>query len=101
MTIAELDRAIESKKRVEKSKAQEKASFDYILGDLIGKSISRIYSSSANYPDIATVYPTLFNSEEIQKQREEKQRELSVLRFKQFAHTYNKKYKGGGKQENE
>ena len=53
MTLAELIRAIESKKRVEKEKAKEKASFDYILADMIGRSVSRIYSSAATLPTLA------------------------------------------------
>lgn len=91
MTISELERLIESKKRVKKIQDQEKASFDYILADLIGRSISRIYSSSATIPDIAEMYPTLFDSEEIQEKKQEKKDELSAARFKQFAQAYNKK----------
>lgn len=63
MTIAELERAIDSKKRVQKQQAQEKANYDYILADLIGRSISRIYNSSNKMPDISAVYPTLFDSQ--------------------------------------
>ena len=44
--------------------AQEKATYDYILADLIGKSVSRLYSSSNTMPDIAEVYPSLFDSKE-------------------------------------
>ena len=91
MTLAELRRAIESKQRVEKLRAKEKASFDYILADLIGRSIARIHSSSNKMPDISEAYPSLFSSEEVQEQRAEKKAELSILRFKLFAEAYNKK----------
>lgn len=97
MTPAEIFRAIESKKRVMKVEAQERASYDYILADLIGKSIARIYSSSATLPDISTVYPSLFNTPELEQKRQEKKTELSALRFKQFAQSYNSKYKGAQK----
>lgn len=93
MTIAELTRAIASKKRIQKQQAQEKASFDYILADLIGRSISRLYSSSTTVPEIAEVYPSLFDSKEIEEKKQEKKDELSILRFKQFAQSYNKKFK--------
>ena len=93
MTLAELDRAIESKKRVQKAEAQEKASFDYILADLIGRSISRIDSSSNQIPDISEIYPTLFDSQELEEKKSAKKAELSALRFKQFAHSYNKNFK--------
>ena len=92
MTIAELDRLIESKKRIQKREQQDKASFDYILADLIGRSVARLYSSSARMPEISAAYPTLFDSEEIQEQKQEKKDELSALRFKQFAQSYNKKF---------
>ena len=94
MTIAELKRAIEAKKRSQKREAEEKASYDYILADLIGRSIARIYNSSAKMPGIATVYPSLFNSAELEEQRAAKQAELSAARFKQFANFHNQKYKG-------
>lgn len=97
MTIGEINRAIESKERMLKMKAQERASYDYILANLIGRSISRIYSSSAKMPAISEAYPTLFDSEEIEQKKQEKQNELSAIRFKQFASSYNKKFKGGGK----
>lgn len=93
MTIAELERAIQSKKRQEKWRAQERASFDYILADLCGKSISRLYSSSNKYPDIAEVYPSLFDNQIIEEQKREKREKLSALRFKQFAQSYNNKFK--------
>lgn len=92
MTIAELIRLIESKKRIEKQKAQEKASFDYILADLIGRSISRIYNSSNKVPEISEVYPSLFDSKEIEEQKSIKKDELSALRFKQFADSFNKRF---------
>ena len=92
MTIAELIRAIESKKRIEKEKAKEQAAFNYILADLIGHSISRIYSSSATMPKLEEAYSALFDSAEIEEKQQEKKDELSVLRFKQFAQNFNKKF---------
>jgi hypothetical protein len=96
MTLAELERVFASKRRVLKQQAQEKASYDYILADLIGRSIGRLYSSSATIPDISTVYPTLFDSQEIEEKRAEKNAELSALRFRQFANSFNKRFKKEG-----
>lgn len=98
MTLAELNRAVESKKRLQKAEEQEKAYHNYILGDLIGRSIARIHSSSNHYPPIHEVYPTLFESEVVEEKIQEKKDELSVLRFKQFAQSYNKKFKEVGKE---
>lgn len=92
MTIAELDRAIQSKKRVYKDKAILKATSDYKLADLIGKSVARIYGSENTMPDISEVYPHLFDSEEIEEQRLKQKNELSAVRFRQFATSFNKKF---------
>lgn len=90
MTIAELERAIESKKRVKRIQDQEKAAFDYALADMIGRGVARIYSSTAKMPELYEIYPNLFDSEDIQEQKQAQQDELSALRFKQFAQNYNK-----------
>jgi len=97
MTIAELIRAVESKKRQQLEQYKEKAHFDYVLADMIGRSISRLYSSNAQYPTIADAYPSLFNSEEIEEQMAAKQDELSALRLRQFAQLYNNKHKEAAK----
>lgn len=91
MTLAEVERAVESKKRVQKMEAREKANFDYILADLIGRSISRIYSSSAEMPNIADIYPSIFDKEEVEEAIQEKKNELFAARLKQFAQSHNKK----------
>lgn len=96
MTFGEVFRAVESYNRVLKKREQEQACFDYILADLIGRSIARTQHSSNKMPDISEAYPSLFNSEEIQEQREQKLAELSALRFKQFANSYNQRFKEVG-----
>ena len=93
MTLAELERAVESKKRVYKRQAQEKAHFDYALAELIGISVSRIYNSSNKMPDIAEAYPSLFDVEVIKEKKQERKDELSALRFKQFATFHNNRIK--------
>lgn len=90
MTIAEIDRLIESKKRTKIRNDKEKASFDYILADLIGRSVSRVYNSANKMLELNEAYPSLFDSEEIQEKKQEKLDELSALRFKQFAQAYSK-----------
>lgn len=97
MTLAELDRAMASKRRMLKAQAQEKASFDYLLADLIGKSIARLHSSANTMPEISEVYPSLFDSNEIKQKRQEQKAELSALRFKLFAKSYNDRFKEAAK----
>ena len=94
MTLAEVIRAIESYNRRYKAAERQQAALDYILADAIGRSVSRIYSSSARMPKLYELYPALFESEEIQEQEQAKRDELSVLRFKQFAAAHNKKFEG-------
>ena len=99
MTLAELTRLLESKRRMQKLQAQERASYDYILADLIGRSIARVYHSANTMPDISAAYPTLFDGEEIRAQKAQKQAELSALRFMQFAQAHNKKYEEVGRKD--
>lgn len=93
MTLAEAIRAVESKKRIMLRETQEKASFDYILADLIGRSVARIHSSAATMPPLVEAYPTLFDNTEYEEKKQQKQDELSVIRFKQFAQAFNSKFK--------
>ena len=93
MTLAEVNRAANSKLRMIKMEDEKRASFDYILADLIGRSVSRVYNSSNKMPTLSEAYPTLFNKEEENERIQQKKDELSALRFKQFANSYNNKYK--------
>ena len=93
MTLAELQRLLNSKRRTLIAQQKEKATFDYVLADLIGRSVSRVYSSSSKMPEINKVYPTLFNSDEIEEAIQNKKDELSAARFKAFAENFNKRFK--------
>ncbi len=99
MTIGELIRWIESQSRKKKNDAKEKAAFNYIQADLIGKSIARIYSKSSKLPALYEVYPTLFTEEEAEEKEIEMRDKLSVMRFEQFALAHNRKFNGGEKNE--
>lgn len=91
MTFAELNRVLNSKRRMLKIQKQEKAIFDYTLADLIGRSVARLYNSTATIPSMSTAYPSLFTEEEETEQIKARQAELSALRFKHFAQSHNKK----------
>ena len=93
MTIAEITRMAKSKQRTTITASKERAVFDYLLADLIGKSVSRIYSNSARMPELYEVYPSLFEQEDIEEKKQEQRDNLSALRFKQFAQSYNKRFK--------
>ena len=92
MTIAEVSRAIESRVRVKNLEAKEKATYDYILADLIGRSVGRVYSSSVQMPSINDAYPSLFQTTEAQEKQQKAKQELSAIRFKQFADSFNKRF---------
>lgn len=98
MTIAELNRFFESYVRREKIRMQEIATNNYILANLIRFAVGSCLSSEVQMPRIEEVYSSLFEekAEETQQKKQELTTDLSVLRFKQFADTHNKKFKGGG-----
>ena len=93
MTISEITRMAKSKQRTTITASKERAVFDYLLADLIGKSVSRMYSNSARMPELYEVYPSLFEQEDIEEKKQEQRDTLSALRFKQFAQSYNKRFK--------
>lgn len=97
MTYAELERYAASRKRTIEQQERKQASFDYVLADLIGRSVARIYNSSNRMPPLNEAYPSLFSSEEAQEAKQAKIDELSAIRFRQFAETFNKNFKEGGK----
>lgn len=95
MTPAEIERAVQSKNRIKKIEAQEKASYDFILANLITKNISIILSGKGTPPTINEVYADLFEdvAQEQQEKVEEQKMNLSALRFRQFAQSYNTNFK--------
>lgn len=74
-----------------KVRNQERASYDYILATLVVKGFSITMGGKESYPTIEEAYPGLFDDirEEQRAKIEEKKMELSALRFKQFAQSYN------------
>ena len=99
MTLAELNRAVDNKKKIQKEELQLKASMDYVLADLIGRSIARLHSSSAQMPSLADAYPSLFSKQEEQEKVQQKKEELYALRFKQFVKSFNSRFKEEGKEQ--
>ena len=94
MTPGEVVRFAESRTRVRKLEAQERASYDYILASLVVKGISITLGSKENFPSLEEAYPNLFD--DLAKEKEQaiqKQKQiLSTLRFKQFAQSYNSRF---------
>jgi hypothetical protein len=74
MTIGEIHRRIEAYNKAKRRKEKETAINNYILADLIGASVGRLFKG--NYPAIEEAYPSLF-AEETKSEAERKQ-ELSV-----------------------
>lgn len=95
MTFGEIHREVNSKIRVRKLQTQEKATHDYILAQLITKGVSKVLGDKSNYPSIEEAYPGVFDDVIAEKKAkaEEQRMNLSALRFKQFAQSYNSKFK--------
>lgn len=91
MTIAEIERELNAARKRE----QRRASYDYVLADLIGRSMARVHNSKNTYPTLAQAYPTLFDIEEEQEKQQTQKDSLSAIRFRQFANAHNNKMKGG------
>ena len=91
MTIGEVVRYIKAQEKIAKNKTQERASYDYILANLICRGFSIAFGSKESYPTIDEVYPELFKEirEEQKEKIKERKMELSALRFRQFAQSYN------------
>lgn len=95
MTLAELLRKFQSYKRVKENQEKERATFDYLLADLIGRSVGRLYNKNNSYPKINEVYSSLFPiDEEIEQETKDA---LSAIRFRQFANSFNKTMEGANK----
>lgn len=90
MTFAELERAFKSKERLAQIEQQKQASFDYILADLMGRSIARLYNSSNKMPPIEEVYTNLFDKEEIKANKAKLQRQRFIAGLQQYAQNLNK-----------
>lgn len=95
MTPGEVIRLVESRVKMRKIESQERASYDYILAGLIVKGMSRLLGDKEEYPTLYKAYPGVFD--DVMKQQEEELHQqkmnLSALRFKQFAQSYNNKFK--------
>ena len=99
LTPLEVNKVIESRNRVKKVEAQEKASFDYILASLIGRNIARIMDGKTTLPRVEEVYTELFadRQEEIKAQEEARKAELFAIQLRQFAQAHNEKMNKGAK----
>lgn len=95
MTPGEVIRAIESKNRLIKIEAREKASYDYIQATLIIKGVSICLGDKSPFPTIQEAYPGVFEDviEEQKEKIQEQKMQLSALRFRQFAQSYNDNFK--------
>lgn len=100
MTLAELERYFKSRARVIKAEERKQASYDYILADLIGRSVARAFNSSNKMPTIHDAYPSLFSDEEVRERRAELNRQRFLAGLQQFAQTHNNNT-GGGKDNDE
>lgn len=94
MTLAEVNRAFDSYKRVKLAEAKQQATMDYMLAQVISLGVSRAFNGGDDFPAIEEIYPSLFQERVIEAQKAKE--ELSILRFKQFANQHNKKYTEGG-----
>lgn len=89
MTLGEIDRYLEAYNRREMKRLKEKAVFDYRLAELVGISAGRYFAKSFSYPELYTVYPSLFSKEEIEEERRKNREEKSINRLIEFVNKHN------------
>lgn len=95
MTPGEVSRLVQSRAKVRRLEAQERATHDYILANLIIKGIGMTLGSKEKFPTVQEAYPGLFDEPAEDKREEIAQQKmtLSALRFREFAQSYNNKFK--------
>ena len=99
MTIAEIDRAAASYKRRFDMESKQKATYDYILSQLLGISVSRaINGGDKDFPAIEEIYPTLFKERAIATKDAKADAKATAfgIHLKQFAQQHNKKLEKRG-----
>ena len=93
MTVAELNRAAESKRRMELHRAKEAATHNYVHAVLVGRALSAGFDKNATFPKLHEAYPSLFEEDKTHEEVvQERRDQLSALRFKQFAQSFNQKF---------
>lgn len=94
MTIAEIQRHIKSYYRQKEAQQKETAAHNYILANLIGRSIATYFSEEIEMLKIEEAYPDLFteNAKKTIDKHNELETELAIARFKQFAIQHNKNF---------
>lgn len=95
MTLAEIERATESYSRKKKYEAKEKATYDYILAQLITNGVGAAIAGGKGMPTLYEAYAHIFEEEIIkdEKQKQDLIDTLSALRFRQYADFHNSKIK--------
>jgi hypothetical protein len=80
-TYEEISDILKSFNRKLEFKRKEKASFDYILADLIGLSAGRLMSEGNKYPTINQSYPSLFPLSEETEDTSWLSQKMSMMKF--------------------
>lgn len=95
MTPREVGRATKSREKLMKVEARERATFDYIQAQLVIKGISICLGDKSSFPTLQEAYVGIFDEmvEEQEAKVQERKHELSALRFKLFAQSYNNQFR--------
>lgn len=95
MTPIEVIRAVSSKRKVKRIEMQEKATYDYILAQLITKGVAITLGSKDGFPEIHEVYKGVFDDviEEYEEKKKASKANISAVRFKKFAQSFNSNFK--------
>ena len=63
-------------RRRKEAEFKESVTVNHLLGDLVGVSVSRLFSKEAKYPSVVEMFPNLYKEEQ-EALKEQKQKELN------------------------
>lgn len=76
MTYKEIVNYMKAYKKRREVEFKELVTINHLLGDLIGMSVSRLFSKDAKYPSVVEMFPNLYKEEQ-EALKEQKQKELN------------------------
>lgn len=93
MTVGEVTRRLAAFTRARTREMRDRAVLDWQLANLTSIAVSRCFSKSVKMPTLEESYPSLFENEnesvEINDQQQPLQKDISAIRFMQFASKHN------------
>ena len=79
MSLGEINRKIESSKRVKETELKNNLFYIHSLANLNASSISRLFSKNAKYPNLYDCFPEIFKVEKKEYEKLQEKRKMEAL----------------------